>query len=126
MLDRKNKNMILPYGELITKILEYFGFNLDKEKLEIKHSKIGKCTLSQMRYDIQGKEIITLPLKEPSRARQQQVNNYLAPSSSNILSDIHEDQKSINSKFGKLIKKLEKSTLISPMVFSEDDDDEMN
>lgn len=32
MLDRKKKNMILPYGELITKVLVYSGFNLDEDE----------------------------------------------------------------------------------------------
>lgn len=70
MMDNK-KNMIQPYGKLIMKILEYSDYNVDEEQSENKHSKIGKITLSQMRNDIKGNEIIYLPRK----AQQEQANN---------------------------------------------------
>lgn len=55
--------MILPYGELITKVLVYSDFDLDEEELEIKHSKVGKSIFGQRRYVIQGREIVALPPK---------------------------------------------------------------
>lgn len=29
--------MIIPYGELITKIMEYSDYNMDEDELKIKH-----------------------------------------------------------------------------------------
>lgn len=82
--------MILPYSELITKILNYFNFELDEEESEIKHYIIGKSILSQMWCDIQGWELISLPYKASSREKQLR-NNDVPPSSSNILNDVRDD-----------------------------------
>lgn len=60
MLDRKNKNKTLTYGELIMKILVYTGFNFEEEEQKNVHLKIGKRILSEMRYTIQGRDIVAL------------------------------------------------------------------
>lgn len=68
MMDRRKKNTLLPNIKLITKILEYSGYDLEEEESKIKRSKIGKGTLSQMRFAIESKEILLLPPKSPPRA----------------------------------------------------------
>lgn len=116
ILDNKKKNVIFPFGELITKILLYTDFDLEAEELEIIHSKIEKGILSKMGYTIQGRETVALPLR---RGRQKR-NNDPPPSSSHILNGIPDDKREIHSKIEKLIKKMEKLNLISLMVSSKD------
>lgn len=61
MRERKKKNTLLPYIKLITKHLLYFGYDLEDKELDIKRSKIGKGSLSQMRFKIKNREVISLP-----------------------------------------------------------------
>lgn len=74
-------------------------------------------------------EKTSLYLRRHHQERDNKRNNDLPPSFSTILNDIHDDKRSMHSEIRKLINKLEKSFLISPMVFSEyddNDDDDMN
>lgn len=71
------------------------GYDLEKEESDIRRSRIGKITLSQMRFKIGNGKLILLPLKEPPRARQQTQNvedeNIPTPfSSNNILQNEQE------------------------------------
>lgn len=91
MMYRKNRNTILPYNELIMKILEHSSYNLEVEESKINYSKIGRSTLSHIRHRIKGKEVFSLPSEEPPRSRPQQENDDLPLSSSNTLNDICED-----------------------------------
>lgn len=134
MMERKNKNTLLPYSGLVNKILVYSGYNLEEKESDIKHSKIGKTTLSQMRFKIENREIISLPPKAPSRAQQQPENTGLSPSSisNNFLKyllwnqqEMIRIQRRTNSRTRCLADKLAKTQLISPFVSSEDDK-EMN
>lgn len=116
----------------VTKILEYYDYKMEEET-KIRHPKIRRNTLSRKRDEIKGNEVISLPLKAPPRARKQAANIDLHPSSSKIFNDIREDQlmmigmhRKTKSKICKLIRKLEKETLISPMVYSEEDDEDIN
>lgn len=55
MLDRKKKNIILPYSELITKVLVYTGYDLEEKERGIMHLKIGKGVYGKLGYIIQGR-----------------------------------------------------------------------
>lgn len=46
MLGRKKRNSLIPYSELVIKILVQISYDLEEEQSEIRHSEIGKCTLS--------------------------------------------------------------------------------
>lgn len=86
-----------------------------------------------MRNKIKDKEILSLPPNAPPRARQQTKIVSLPSSSSNIVSDIREDQQLMirmnmrtNSKLGRLTKKFEKSQLTSQFVTNHDNDEKAN
>lgn len=78
-----------------------------------------------MGYSIQGRELVPTP----PRSGKHQRNNDLPSSSSNTLNHIRDEQRKMNAKIDKLIKRMDKRNQISPMDSSEDnddDDDDMN
>ena len=52
MIEIKKKGMWLPYGNLITQILEHAGFNFEKEEFVEHVPKIGETVLISMKYEI--------------------------------------------------------------------------
>lgn len=52
MLARKKKGICLPCVDLVTKMLEFTGYNLEEEYWKEDVTKIGERTLGMMRYEI--------------------------------------------------------------------------
>lgn len=48
MLESKNKNITLPYGELIIKILTYISYEFREKEPKFMHTKIGKWIVRKM------------------------------------------------------------------------------
>lgn len=67
MLDSKRKNNTLPYAEIITKILNYCGYNFIDEKPVYAHTKRGQVVISKTGYAIQEGELFPY---QPRRARE--------------------------------------------------------
>lgn len=63
MLEIRTKYTPLPYGNLVTKILEKIRFNLDeKTNFNKKTTKIGKVILPSMHYELKNGKIIGKPI----------------------------------------------------------------
>lgn len=93
MMESK-KNTFLPYIELVTKILVYTGYDLERGKSDIRRSRVGKITLSKMRFIIKNEELFQLPLKIAQRPRKQQEDTDLphSPSSNYIINNLLQNQ----------------------------------
>lgn len=52
MTGRKKEEVCLPYGNMITKILEHTRFNFGEESYIQDVTKIGKLVLAGMKYEI--------------------------------------------------------------------------
>lgn len=63
MLSRKRKRICLPYGDLVTKIFEHTGLNLEGEDYEEDVTNIGEETQGMIRYDIIYGKVIKKPFK---------------------------------------------------------------
>ncbi|KAL5070833.1 hypothetical protein RYX36_021720 [Vicia faba] len=59
MIERERKNNILPYANLINKILNYNGCPFDEEEPIIQHIKIGQSAISKMGFTIKQGEFVT-------------------------------------------------------------------
>lgn len=95
---------------------------LEKKNQNFMHTKIWQAVISKIGYAIQDDEFVPLP---PKRVRKQR-NNNLHPSFSSTLKIIRDEQKIMNATISKLVRKIEKMNLISPMVSSGGADNEMN
>lgn len=63
MMDSERKILWLPFGGMITKILEHIGFNLEDDKLDQKYTRIGSNSVEEMRIIITKGVLSHNPLK---------------------------------------------------------------
>lgn len=61
MIGSKKEGSCLPYGNLITKIMEHTGFNFWEEYYIKDATKIGKLVLATMEYEIIDGKVIGSP-----------------------------------------------------------------
>lgn len=69
---KRKKNKWFPYGDLVTKILEHFGFNLEEEESQKNLTVIGKFALGKMWIEINNGVLILKLMKEKKFAQSQQ------------------------------------------------------
>lgn len=67
MLGSKRKGIFLPYGNLVTNIMEYTRFNFGNEVFGEDVTKIGQTTLAKIRYEIIDGKLIEKHFKEKKR-----------------------------------------------------------
>ena len=63
MFESKRKDFCFPYDDLITKVLECVGFNLEGEEDVQVITIIGEASLGKMRFKIVNGEIFQKPPK---------------------------------------------------------------
>ena len=58
------KRIFLPYCNMVKKIFEHTGFNLEKKYFEEEMTKIGEAALATMRYETINGKLIEKPTKQ--------------------------------------------------------------
>lgn len=70
MLGSKRKGIFLPYGNLVTNIMEYTRFNFGNEVFGEDVTKIGQTTLAKIRYENIDGKLIEKHFKEKKKDRR--------------------------------------------------------
>lgn len=108
MLGSKRKGIFLPYGNLVTNIMEYTRFNFGNEVFGEDVTKTGQTTLAKIRYKIIDGKLIEKHFKEKNKRTEDQeapvnledfdYHIHVIPSAEELHIEIIKKQKRTNEK----------------------------